>query len=179
MMMHALSQGGLEPARTKAWDEFAAAQRENYAPNPTGFYELSVEDQMHPWFPTRHWGKLIKVLYIPLVGLAPGQYRVVFMMRDPREIRMSYEALGEATARQRLDWRTDEDYAPLMKRFMAAASMRMDMKVLEVWFSDVVQNPLATFERIRDFGFPIDPAAAARAIDPALYRHRVTEPQHR
>jgi Sulfotransferase family len=171
MMMHALAHGGLEPAHTAAWND-VAANPNGYIQNPNGFYELSIDDQMHPWFPIRHWGKLIKVHHVPLVSLAPGDYRVLFMMRDPREIKMSYRTLGEPTTPLRLGWKTDDDYVALMKRFMAAAAMRADMAVLEVWYSDVVADPPAAFERIRQFGFPIDPAAAARTIDPALHRHR-------
>lgn len=172
MMMHALARGGLEPAYSAAWD-IKTVKPNGYVQNPNGFYELSLEDQLHPWFPARHWGKLIKVGYVQLGGLAPGNYRVLFMLRHPREIRMSYEALGEATARQPLHWRTEADYEPLMKRFMAAAAMRADMHLLEVWYHDVMADPLATFARIRDFGFAIDVARAADAIDSALYRHRV------
>lgn len=175
MMMHALTQGGLPPAYSSAWDGMAANPN-GYVQNPNGFYELSIEDQMHPWFPARHWGRLIKVGYVQLGGLAPGCYRVLFMMRHPREIRMSYQALGEATARQRLNWRTEAEYEPLMKRFMAAAAMRADVHLIEVWYHDVLANPLATFERIRAFGFPVDPARAAAAIEPSLYRHRVESP---
>lgn len=177
MMMHALAQGGLEPAYTPEWDA-KAVNRNGYIQNPNGFYELDLEEQFHPWFPMRHWGKLIKVLYIQLVGLAPGCYRVVFMVRHPREIRMSYQAMGEThTGRRRLDWVDDKDYYPLMKRFMAAAAMRADMQLLEIRYSDVLADPLSAFVRIRDFGFPIDPARAASTIDPALYRHRVAEPR--
>lgn len=174
MMMHALVQGGLEPAYTPEWDA-RAANPNGYVQNPNGFYELGVEEQRHPWFPMPYWGKLIKAQYLQLVGLAPGRYRVVFMVRHPREIRMSYRALGEATGRQRLDWSTENDYYLLMKRFMAAAAMRVDMELLEISYSDVVASPLATFEKIRDFGFPIDPVKAANTIDSALYRHRATQ----
>jgi hypothetical protein len=172
MMMHALATGGLGAAFEPAWDTLAANPN-GYVQNPNGFYELSLEDQSHPWFPMRHWGKLIKVQYLQLVGLAPGRYRVLFMMRHPREIRMSYAALGEATARQRLGWSREEDYHPLMMRFMAAAAMRADMQLHEVWYHDVVADPRAAFRRIRDFGLPIDAERAADTIDPSLYRHRV------
>jgi hypothetical protein len=178
MMMHALAAGGLDAAYAPAWDSMAANPN-GYIQNPNGFYELSLEDLSHPWFPMRHWGKLIKVQYVQLVGLAPGRYRVVFMMRHPREIRMSYEALGEATSRQRLGWSREEDYRPLMMRFMAAAAMRADMQLLEVWYPDVLADPLATFRRIRDFGFPIDAHRAAGTINPSLYRHRVAPPPPR
>lgn len=172
MMMHALVQGGLEPAYSAAWDVKTAGPN-GYVQNPNGFYELSLEDQLHPWFPAHHWGKLLKVGYVQLGGLAPGRYRVVFMMRHPREIRMSYQALGQATAQQQLHWRTEADYEPLMKRFMAAAAMRADMELLEVWYHDVLADPVGTFTRIREFGCPVDVARAAAAIDGKLYRHRV------
>jgi sulfotransferase family protein len=172
MMMRALAEGGLSADYSAALDGLAANEN-GYIQNPNGFYELSLEDQMHPWFPMRHWGRLIKVQYIQLVGLAPGRYRVVFMMRHPREIRLSYQAQGEATARQRLGWVREEDYEPLMRRFMAAAALRADMQVLEVRYADVLADPRSAFERIRDFGFPIDPVRSARTIDPTLYRHRV------
>jgi hypothetical protein len=171
MMMHALARGGLEAAYSPEWDS-QAANPGGYVQNPNGFYELGLEDQRHPWFPLPFFGKLIKVQYHQLTGLAPGRYLVVFMMRHPREIRMSYRALGEGSARQQLGWTREADYEPLMRRFMAAAAMRIDMQLHSVWYSDVVRDPAGTFEAIRAFGFPIDPARAARTIDPAYYRHR-------
>ncbi|MEO1368124.1 MAG: hypothetical protein AAFX50_13200, partial [Acidobacteriota bacterium] len=116
-----------------------------------------------------------KTGFVQLGGLAPANYKVIFMLRHPKEIRMSYEALGEASARQQLGWSRPEEYLPLMKRYVAAASMRVDMHVLEVWYHDVINESAAVFERIREFGFPIDVAAAAGAIDRSLYRHRVED----
>jgi hypothetical protein len=171
MMMHALVAGGLEAAYSKSWDE-QDRNANGYIQNPNGFYELSPEDQSHPWFPAANWGKLIKVQYPQLCGFAPGRYRVVFTMRHPREIRMSYRAMGKASAEKTLQWSREENYEPLMKRYMAAASMRVDMQLLEVWYSEVLTDALAVFERIREFGFPIDPERAASTIDPALYRNR-------
>lgn len=172
MMMGALAAGGLDPAHSPELDR-RAANRNGYEQNPRGFYELSPEEQRHPWFPMRHWGRLIKVQHVQIGGLAPGRYLGVFMMRHPREIRMSYEALGGASARQDLGWDAEANYYPLMKRYLAAAAMRSDMQLLEVWFSDVIAEPVAAFERIRDFGFPIDASRSAGFVEPALYRHRV------
>lgn len=172
MMMRSLAAGGLEPAHSPELDG-RAANRNGYVQNPHGFFELSPEEQRHPWFPMPHWGKLIKVQHVQVGGLAPGRYLGVFLMRHPREIRMSYQALGGASAKQKLGWDDEEDYYPLMKRYLAAASLRVDMRFLEVWFSDVMADPVGSFAKIRDFGFPIDGARAAEAVDPALYRHRV------
>lgn len=169
MLMQALASGGLEPAHSPALDA-AATSPDGYEQNPAGFFELSLREQQHPWFPARHWGKLIKVGFPQLSGLAPGKYVALFMMRHPEEIRMSHRALGKKAAR--LWWDTDEEYLTLMKRYLAAAALRLDMQVLEVWYSDILSDPRKSFERIRQFGVPIDPVAAAACIKPEYYRHR-------
>ena len=172
MMMQALAAGGLEAAYSPAMDR-AAANANDYVQNPNGFFELSPNMQRQPWFPMGFRGKLIKVQYVQLGGLAPGRYKVVFMLRHPREIRMSYQAMGGKSASLVLEWRSDEDYEPMMQRYMAAAAMRMDMEVLALWYHDVIEQPLASFRQVRDFGLPIDPERAAEKVDASLYRHRV------
>src|SRR5438034_10843117 len=80
MMMHALTAGGLVPSFSPEVDRGAKVVGD-YVQNPNGFFELSAAEQRDPWFPRRHAGRLIKSQYRQLVGLAPGQYKVVFMMR--------------------------------------------------------------------------------------------------
>jgi hypothetical protein len=59
-----------------------------------------------------------------------------------------------------------------MGHYLSIADLRPDMEVLQVWYHDVLADPTAQFERIRDFGIPIDPDAAASIVNPKLYRNR-------
>ena len=46
-------------------------------------------------------------------------------------------------------------------------------EVLEIAYSDVIENPRAQAERIRDFvGLPLDVEKMVAAVDEGLYRNR-------
>jgi hypothetical protein len=170
MMMHALITGGLEGAysspRTPRSNNNAA-----YAPNPNGFFELVENEQQEPLHPRRFAGKVFKSIYGMLPQLATGNYKVIYMLRNPEEIRSSNAKMGR---RNRPLQRTlsDADYFSKMGHYLSIADLRPDMEVLQVWYHDVLADPTAQFERIRDFGIPIDPVAAASVVNPKLYRNR-------
>lgn len=169
MMMHALITGGLVGAysspRTPSSNNDAA-----YAPNPNGFFELIENEQQEPGHPRRFAGKVFKSIYGMLTQLAPGNYKVVYMLRNPEEIRASNARMGRRNRAMRA--LTDEDYFEKMSSYLSIADLRPDMAVLQVWYHDVLADPTAQFERIRDFGIPIDPEAAASVVNPKLYRNR-------
>ena len=49
---------------------------------------------------------------------------------------------------------------------------REDIDLLEVEFSDVLEQPLTEFRKLRRQGVPIDHHKAAKAINPKYYRCR-------
>ena len=171
MMMHALITGGLKGAYSS---ERVPRSNTNavYAPNPNGFFELVDNEQQEPWHPKRFAGKVFKSIYGILPQLSPGNYKVVYMLRNPEEIRASNAKMGRRN-RPLARALSDEDYFSKMSHYLSIADLRPDMEVLQVWYHDVVADPTTQFERIRDFGIPIDPEAAASVVNPKLYRNRI------
>jgi hypothetical protein len=169
MMMHALITGGLDGAYSSPRAQPVDAA---YSPNPNGFYELVKGEQLEPWHPWKFQGKVMKSIYSMLPQIAPGNYKVLYMLREPSEIRKS---LSRANKRAQDNVLTDDDYFKKMSRYLSIADARTDMQVLQVWYGDVVSKPEEQFERIRDFGVPIDARAAAAVVNHRLYRNRSGE----
>jgi hypothetical protein len=170
MMMHALISGGLKGAYSS---EKVPRSNSNavYAPNPNGFFELVNNEQQEPWHPKRFAGKVLKSIYGMLPQLSPGNYKVVYMLRNPEEIRAS-NAKMDRRARALDRALSDDDYFSKMSHYISIAEKRPDMDILQVWYHDVLANPVEQFERIRDFGIPIDPDKSASIVNPKLYRNR-------
>lgn len=166
MMMHALITGGITGAYSSPIVQKANAA---YSPNPNGFFELVEGEQQDPWHPWRHQGKVFKCIYGMLPQIAPGNYKVVYMLRDPAEIRKSMFRMKSRTQNIAL---SDEDYFAKMSRYISIGSVRRDMEILPVWYSDVLSNPQEQFARIKDFGVPIAPEKAASIVNTKLYRNR-------
>lgn len=171
MMMKALEAGGLDAcyaqSRNVMKDRFAD---EHYDPNIGGLFELERGDYRMFGFPKRHEGKLIKALNqgVPRMAVMPHGIRVVFMRRDPEEVRQSYDAFFD----QQL--RNIEHLDRNMQDVIARIQNRRDVKSLDVfWYRQVIGSPLSHFEVLKANGWPIDPEAAAGVVDPALCRFKI------
>lgn len=179
MMMKSLIAGGLTGThmeRERIVDaENIEVQEHKYEANPGGFYELGRGSGLSAWFPRQHEGTLIKIIFRGLAGLAPGRYKVVYMLRDPEEIIASMLKIREERGpmrTRRQGWTRPAEYLELMRHFLSLANQRKDMDVLQVWYGDVLSDPVKAFEKVRDFGMPIDPEKAAEIVTPDLYRNR-------
>lgn len=168
MMMRALDAGGIPAIHSPDRDRAVRGNSSmipGYDPNPHGFYEVS-DLRAVDW--SNAGGKCVKVIRDNLIDLLPsGEYRAVYMRRDPAEIRRSY--LGtmsgpptEHTFNFLLDYdRTvAADVALLAER--GAKAVALD-------YASVVRDPSGELSRL---GWPIDVGAAAATVDAALYRHR-------
>ncbi len=170
MMMHALITGGLKGAYSS--DRVPASNTNAvYAPNPNGFFELVNDEQQAPWHPVAFAGKVLKSIYGMLPQLAPGNYKIVYMLRNPEEIRASNASMDRRSRALRRTL-SDDDYFSKMSQCISVAELRPDMDILQVWYHEVLSDPVEQFERIRDFGIPIDHVKAASIVDPKLYRNR-------
>lgn len=172
MMMQCLSAGGLDAAhrnRTVADDN----SDEFYHPNAGGVWELHREDYQAHDFPDAWRGRLIKCLGLGLMTAKPqpGGIRCVYMRRDYEEIFQSHHAFFQThrpITKQRIR-RTVE-------RALAHGHNRKDMRLMEVWYRDLITNPLESFENIAEgLDLPIDVRAAAAQVDTALCHYRKEE----
>lgn len=168
MMMKALEAGGMpaeyDLSRNTLNEKYGDSE---YIPNGGGFYELSREAYEDDEFPDEFKGKLIKCLFGGMFRLKPGKYKVIFMMRDPEEIRQSYSAFFNQNfenMNERYHW---------VKRAADILDMRSDVDVTRVWYRDAVDFPRATFDRIVEDGWPIDVEPALQVVNPDLCRFRL------
>jgi hypothetical protein len=171
MMMRALIAGGLTAAYDRQRDDaLSAAGDDDYRPNRSGFFELHPIEYRREGFPRRHFGKLIKVLGYAVGRMVVGNYRVIFMRRNPEEIRQSFEAF----------FRTDQ-HPPSVDRYdawcydiLGILHNRRDVESVEVVnYRSVVSAPSHLFRGLLVRGWPIDYEAAAATIDPDQCRFRL------
>lgn len=167
-MMEALEAGGLEPVynpkREKMNEQFGD---KDYKPNSGGFYELQRKEYMQMGFPEMYEGKLIKCMHGGLWRLVVGNYKVVFMMRDPEEIRQSYEAFFGTELPSAF-----KDYDRIMKYSIEMCQNRRDTDITVFQYREVVVDPVTHFQILKERGWDIDVAKAAKVIDPAKVRFK-------
>lgn len=173
MMMKALEAGGMEACYRQSRDVMKNHYADEfYDPNPTGLYELERRDYAHPEFPRMYAGKLIKALQLGPANMrtCEGGIKVVFMRRIAEESRQSYQAFfgSNPPAANVIEARVE--------RSLEAVHNRRDTEVLELWYTDVIAQPVIAFTAVRDFfQVSFDVATAAGLVDPSLYRFRLPE----
>lgn len=175
MMMRCLQAGGLEAVG--AHDPCGYNERYgrgDYLPNPCGFF-MYQGDAADPALPQLLDGKLVKLPYQQMRRTAPGEYRVVFMLRDPAEIRASLERFFAADLAEVTDspeWQDLLRYKEAMKEAADALKARPGVEVHLLDYADVIRKPLKEFTGLATLGWPIDIVACAQAVDWSLYRSR-------
>jgi hypothetical protein len=133
----------------------------NYHPNPNGYYLHRANA-----FPQDIKGGLIKLSLRSADWLRtePGDYEVIWMIRDEKEREISWEkAFGK---------KESLDLIAVYEFYELKLLDRTDCKITFVNYADVVQTPLVVFEHLKEQGWPIDPVKAASFVDPELYRNK-------
>lgn len=172
MMMQALIEGGLNGAydigREKMNENFGD---EYYKPNVYGFFELYIHRYQKLNFPLDYKGKLIKIINTGLRNLSVHEYKIVYMLRNPEEIRQSYEAFFSRNLTMKL-----EEYEPWMNKHILMMKNRRDVKSIDVFqYREVLKDPLKYFSILREHGWPIDVYKSITTIDPSQNRFRIEE----
>ena len=180
MMMGMLHAGGLVPLTDGA--------RPADADNPRGYFEYAPVRRLREdalWL-TGVRGKAVKIVS-PLLDSLPGEMActVIFMERDLDEILASQRALlvrraeeGVISAAVLDASRLDEEdarlrslYAEHLCRVRDWLRHRENTRVLDVAYGGVLADPEGAAHTVAEFiGVPLDVAAMARAVDPALRR---------
>lgn len=164
MMMQCLEAGGIPVVRSEVRDRLNDRHSDlHYRPNPSGLYEPPCSEIGKPGWPREHDGKALKVV-APLVRhLSVHEYRAVFMLRDPEEIRQSYEAAFKGRVNcEQIEQCQQEAFGMLHNRRDV-----LSVKVLQ--YADVIANPLAA---LQELNWPIDAKKASSVVQPELYRFR-------
>lgn len=179
MMMKALEAGGLDAEYQQSRDVMKARfADEHYDPNIGGLYELERKDYLSPGFPKQYEGKLIKALnmeyqneggVVKSMKVMPNGIRVVFMKRDPEEIRQSFDAFfGRQLPEEQI-----ETLAQRWETCIERIENRKDVLSLDVfWYRDVVRKPEKYFKKLKETGWPIDVKKAVSVVDPKYMRFK-------
>jgi hypothetical protein len=164
MMMRCLESGGLIPVYDKEINLNDNAPVD-YIPNPNGFYQFTSEITAD--FAKLHDGKLIKCPIRDLIKLPKWDYKVVFMYRNPAEIRAS---MGKWQPYQ--SWGQDEVityfYEEYLEHLFEELRKRGDFDITVINYADVVANPVKEFTKLSYWGVDVEKMAAM--VHPELYR---------
>lgn len=193
-MMAALKASGLPVLSNARLDDFTATHPliDGYKPTKDLLLEVGRAIYMNPSF-MRDFVKDndeigVKVFYDGLPVLPRGDYTVIFMQRDPDEIRDSIERVDRY--KKSFNQKDKKRHIPIhpkeINRYpfdvyaeykpedvihsLEIAKQRKDMRVIEVQFKDLIANPIAVFERLRVKGVPVHVDNAQKIVDPDWYR---------
>jgi hypothetical protein len=173
MMMRCLVAGGMRAA----YDEIRNTQNERrgapgYTPNPAGYYELCADKIQQVGFPLGYEGRLLKVLWSRVTSLSRGRYLVIYMTRDPHEVaesvRLFFNRPDDPDAKARKAARVAQINAVTLDTL----SQRMDMRVIEGSYQQILDCPTRFFQLLKRRGWPINVKRAAAEVDLTMYRTR-------
>lgn len=172
MMMRCLEAAGMPVAYDDSQEILNTASGTDYIPNPNGFYALDA-DFDDPGFVQAHVGQALKFPFRSLAALPTGfRYNLVFMKRNPDEIRASMSAFAPLA-----QWGQDatilEFYDPIIDTLLKQLRARGDFNIVVLQYAEVVKDPTTAFEQLAAAGWPINVAAAAEKVDSSLYRFRL------
>lgn len=191
MMMRALHASGMDILYNPTL-EAVNPDENGYQPNPGGLYEVGFISYMSPKF-LRLLPKntcAIKILWDGLVYLPKGDWKIIFMERDPEEIEASSARVDKhilSSGKQSAINHPVTATLPFccyrtynqdnIDHVLGIMDARRDVEIIRVQYQDVIDNPVAVFERLKytPLGkerLPIDVEKAAAIVDPDLRRER-------
>jgi hypothetical protein len=170
MMMRCLQFAGIEPV-VSASREAAMSHRNrgDYAANPYGFFEAEERDALRVGFlESIEDNRCIKLLPTSLTCLPVRPTVVIWMRRDPAEIRRSYE---RTFPKEDFDakfpaWPRTHDVQ--LQSIRPILRDRRSIELYEVHYAEVISNPLRAL-----LALPINFEMASLAVDSSLYRNKV------
>lgn len=169
MMMRCLKCAGVEPCVSSLRTaKMNLANRDDYAPNPDGWYEVAPRDYMTLGFSASiPVGRSVKIPTIALPILAPQPTTLIWMHRDAAEIRDSYRRAFPTEDFDKMfgEWPAYLDN--LTTDVRAIVDDRRSIQVFDVRYADVIADPLRALAHL-----PLDVERLAVGVDAALYRNR-------
>lgn len=172
MMMRCLQFAGIEPVVSRSREAMMAKRNiGEYAANPNGFYEVEDSEVLRVGFLENiEENRCIKLLPTSLTCLPVRPTRVIWMRRDPAEIRRSYERTfpNENFDKKFPAWPRTHDVQ--IKSIQPILRDRRSIDLIELQYADVIENPARALRSLQI----VNASKAAMAVDASLYRNRVT-----
>jgi hypothetical protein len=189
-MMKALHKGGIAAIYSEQI-EAGNPDAFGYQPNPGGLYEVGFNQYMNADFLRRFMpdDSVIKIMFDGLPCLPQRKYKIIWMDRDPDEIKASTDRVDKhiidasgGAVRPGSEAGKVTNVLPFcnfrpycqedIDHVLGICDARSDMHVIRVNFHDMISQPHHEFETLRLMGVPIDPEKAAAVIDSKLWRIR-------
>ena len=149
--------------------------------NPKGYYEYERVKDMendNSWMDKAH-GKTIKIVSPLLYHLNLNEdytYKIIFMLRDLDEILASQKKMADRLGQNNdiiKDNILKEKYSLHLEEIYEWLQQQNNIDVLYANYADVLENPFAASEGIREFlDADTDAVEMAAVIDSSLYRQR-------
>ncbi len=159
MMMQILHAGGAKVA-------FDTSRKPDYH-NPKGYYELEggkvINRLMDGTFPLERYDDMfIKITAYGLKFLPPGDYKIIYMLRNLDEVMDSMERMSGPIDREK-----EKPLFEKLNRFaIGFMKRRDDVDYITVQYRNVVENPNAEVTRINEFlGGMLDVESAVRVVN--------------
>lgn len=171
MMMQMLAAGGLPV--------LADDVRGPDLDNPRGYFEFNPvrrTAQDARWLSGAP-GKAVKVIHLLLPALPNDYaYRVLFVLRDMRQVLASQEAMLRRLGRRGADLTSRqlaEVFAGQLRLVRKWLAVQSNVAALDVDYQGVIDNPTSQAAQVNQFlGGHLDEARMAAVVDPSLYRQR-------
>lgn len=173
MMMACLEAAGVPVAYDDS-NETLNMNYSDYLPNPGGFYGLNT-DFTSPFFPQIFANQALKFPFRFLAGLPKGNYQLLFLKRNPDEIRASMQAFMPF-----MPWGDDagilEFYEIFVNALLEQVKERGDTIITILNYADIVSDPTTAFNTLVAAGWPLnDVSAAISVVDPTLKRFNLEQ----
>lgn len=166
MIMRCLIDAGMDGVYNVDLENYVF--QEDYDPNPNGFYQNYVDETDV----LTYENKLTKFPFRSLLKLPIGNYKILFLKRDPEEIFNSMLAFTPFTT-----WGYDmvvlEFYDEVIGYIIDELKKRSDVTLTVLNYKDIVDNPEKEFNKLVSDGWNIDVKAAASLVDSSLYRFKL------
>lgn len=173
LMMRMLRESGFPAFYDRFLELSLQARNRDYRVNDE-FLECPGSDTMRIGFPREiPPGSAVKlpVMALPMLPANCHEYRVIYMQRDPAEIRESFERSMPDVKNVTHSEEWPRIYERRLFETKAILDIRSDSEWVEVEFRDLIEAPYAVAERVSALGVTLSDAALG-LIDPSLYRHR-------
>ena len=179
MMMQILQAGGMDLLYNKNIDNKRKDPSfwgmSGYHPNPNGWFELSehLEAKDLERLRKKLCGKVIKILnpYILENLLLENSYKIIFMLRDLEEIRLSQQK----AFKKKIDYKFFHNgMQNFFKNSLPKILNKKGIETLFVHYKKVLDNPKKEIGRISGFlKFNLNIEEAIKVINPELYRLKI------
>lgn len=170
MLMHCLSKGGLTPIYNKFVDGMNFSAPNSYVPNVNGFYQYTGD--VDNFFYDKYKSKLLKCPLKKLTDLPTGKYKLVFIKRDPEEIRKSMHKWTPYNS-----WGQEEIltffYNEFVDTILNKLKERDDFEITILNYRDIIKNPTTEFSKLKKLGWPIDVVECSSHVNSQLYRSKI------